>query len=255
MKSEAEIKKLKVNELKQLLQAAGLSTDGLKADLVKRLSEYYAEEQSLLAEAEDDNEAATVDDTLAEETVETETATKSAEPSTENSEAKEAPALTTAAATTAAATASTDKPKDATSTEARLARAQRFGISTATSKDQKEARAKRFGITKADKKAESDKKATRAERFGTGNGSNNNNQGGKRQQKKKSGPNLAKLSVEDIEKLKRRAEKFGDQETLDKIAAQAAVIERKKRFGDSGASAGGDDDPKKQKRAERFGAA
>ncbi|KAF9123964.1 hypothetical protein BGW39_008559 [Mortierella sp. 14UC] len=166
-------RKLKVNELKEQLQLAGLSVNGKKEELVARLLEHQkAEEEATLGAGpptgtgESFNWEDPIDD-LAPPTADAPVAAKPAPAATATTPAAKAPVAkepTTATTATTAAIPATTKPAEGTAgsvefqgivaddaealkaeVEKRKARAARFGIAL-TEQDKALERAARFGV-------------------------------------------------------------------------------------------------------------
>eukprot|EP00951_Prasinocladus_malaysianus_P030441 scaffold286762_cov47-Prasinocladus_malaysianus.AAC.1 len=126
-----------------------------------------------------------------------------------------------------------------TAEEKRLARAQRFGMTTTeTELAKKKARAERFGIPAS----EDDRRAERAKRFG--------GDGGTKDTKALSGGKPS-MTGEVQEKLKARAARFGIPTELSEDELKKRKEERAKRFG-SGSVDSADFQAKKAARMARF---
>lgn len=243
-----DYKTLKVNELKDLLSAAGLSTAGRKEELIARLAEHDEASGSSagkpktsdlgdLAPPEEEVDWGDDGEGASEVKEVPEGSTKASEPP------KVAPEATAAAApeTTqgpAAQDASKDAPKEpgpTTSSEgAGAPSVPQASIDVDAELEKRRKRAERFGIKLG---AEDDKKAARAERFGTSaqtdaaaavdvlagalpSGKGNRRRNEHRQEKKrpfsavetsdKKTPATAyKLDAAEQEKARKRAERFG----------------------------------------------
>mmetsp|Transcript_10295 Transcript_10295/g.30971 ORF Transcript_10295/g.30971 Transcript_10295/m.30971 type:complete len:279 (+) Transcript_10295:1-837(+) len=246
----ADLSKLKVNELKEQLKEAGLSTAGKKADLVSRLQEHLATGE--------------VADSAADEVTPAEEAAAEAEEAVledEEPDSTEAPAgdddaapvlaaadgyeeLDAAAAGDAGGAAPTEAA--ASPEDKKVARARRFG--TGGTKSNIAARAARFGIPLKGSKAAASLSGT-AKTAGGHVGK---------------GKGKSQLNPEQLAKLKLRAEKFGTGEQNKLLAKelkkehrkeqQDKIAKRKAKFGlDAPLTA--NIDAKKQARMEKFGTA
>ncbi|XP_002741596.1 uncharacterized protein LOC100369155 [Saccoglossus kowalevskii] len=264
-----DLKKLKVPELRKLLQDKGLDSKGNKAELVQRLQSSLDQngdagisildegsteeddevlEDDDVVEVEDDDDD--IEDDEIEEIVKKEEVVIAAEPKkTENTEivsteTKEKPKLIRLSidAPPKSPTSPTIKPvisptlKTTTEQERIAIRAQRFGAQSEDAR--KAARAARFGTTSPVSKSTTTTTSAI-----------------------KSGSTI--VSGADLDKIKKRAERFGVN--VSKTAVKLNEVEQKRkrqeRFGavlssSSKLSSGviaGDIEAKKQKRAERFG--
>ncbi|EGD73957.1 hypothetical protein PTSG_05651 [Salpingoeca rosetta] len=259
-----DLDKMKVVDLRAKLKEKGLDTNGKKAELISRLKEHEEAEllglagDDSLGETEGagdvDLNVDELDDVVDEDTAGTEAkeapkkeagkAPASSKPATatEGKKSEEANDESSAANTTdEAATAATDR---------RLARAARFGIETKeTKKEKRLERAKRFGLET--KEIKQDKRKQRAERFGlAGKGGSSPAVSAEAQQKRldrakrfgldvmtkteqnkkaKKSPatnkkNYAAMSVEELEKMKKRIARFNPDDTaLEQINSALAA--------------------------------
>lgn len=180
MAEETDIKKMKVTDLRDALSTRGLSTEGLKADLVNRLQARLDEEEFGIAEAPPagslgsaaEGEAAAAPAAAAKEKQAEEPAKKEDEATVESSEppAKEAAAADEAPAAAQPAaeekeTAAEKEDGDGEAVAGGSSGKEPAKITAGMSfKERMEQRAKRFGIQPSEKT----KKDIRAQRFGTG---------------------------------------------------------------------------------------
>lgn len=212
--SQDALKKYRVADLKSLLQARGLSKEGRKDDLVKRLWEWAQAEEALKLADED------FDDTQAKKI---EPTTKQPEPASSKKVAavSEAPNQVTKTVTTPTTTikqvivqsptlkspANKEEVKDNLAENKMQARADRFGP-VETQGTKLKARAERFGIV--DEKV---KKQQRQERFGSAGSSKSNSQ--------------PVVDEETLKRMKERQARFG--ETTSKVLLKTEEQEAKKR--------------------------
>lgn len=280
------LNKMKVAELRKLLKDRGLPCLGSKAALLSRLqkalspSDTTAEETETI-EVEDDAEDEDVEDVsdaenviaepqikeveVADGTVPEKTATvlkkptppANAENIPEKAKSKEAVTNVASEPTTVkdipVITAPTSETTDATD------KTDAVSAKPAVSSDEKlRQRAERFGIT-----SDNDKKAARAARFGTVTTNLSNKPSAK----------IAPtpITADDIDRLKKRAERFGTvvSSTLTKLEDEDKLRKRKQRFGQitgptsnptsattptlASTKSIEEVEEKKRKRAERFG--
>ena len=220
--SQEALKKYRVADLKALLQARGLSKEGRKDDLVKRLWEWAQAEEALKLADEDFEEAQVKRVEVAKGQPSEQVAAKKAVPVTEvpKQEPRKVVAPITAVKQDAAPLPSVKSPVNKEGGKKDLdqdklqARRDRFGpVETGDSK--LKARAERFGIVD-----EQTKRQQRQERFG---GS--------------AALSKSKMVVDEemIKRMKERQARFGEttSKVLLKTEEQEAKRRRMERFGDS----------------------
>lgn len=237
------IKKLKVAELKKKLTDRGLSTKGNKGELQERLEKFLLEQGIVLSHDEGeqimddhddlDNEADELDEVDVSEALSEHLGTGDLdEPIKDKENMKDVPVENEGGKPASSImkktpiTAPGKKPGEMTDQQKKAQRLARFGQSPpSTEAEKKQARAQRFGL------------ATPAS-----NGS------------VKSSP-VAGAKVVDIDKLKKRAERFGAvSPVMSKLEESDKLLKRKQRFGIAISASSGDGvEDKKKKRAERFG--
>ncbi|KAL7532581.1 hypothetical protein ACHAWF_004179 [Thalassiosira exigua] len=210
MAEETDIKKMKVTNLREALAKRGLSTEGLKADLVNRLQARLDEEEFGIAEAPPAGSPETADAVAVKPVDDNPTAggepvAESSGPATGSAATEGDPtaaAPTAAAEKEAAAEAETEiKSGDTSSKEESQIKKDADPKSTVSKvtgemsfKDKMEQRAKRFGI----KPSEKVKKEMRAQRFGTGN------KGGDKKKQQQSGGDKGKGNQKKSPKMQQQ---------------------------------------------------
>eukprot|EP00544_Gedaniella_sp_CCMP2646_P012639 CAMPEP_0202485748 /NCGR_PEP_ID=MMETSP1361-20130828/4506_1 /ASSEMBLY_ACC=CAM_ASM_000849 /TAXON_ID=210615 /ORGANISM="Staurosira complex sp., Strain CCMP2646" /LENGTH=228 /DNA_ID=CAMNT_0049114719 /DNA_START=62 /DNA_END=748 /DNA_ORIENTATION=+ len=221
---ELNAKKMKVSELRDALKERGLSTEGLKGDLVNRLEAYLEEQEfALPGEGSDLSPIPTgaakpaVEDPVVpapvlEETKEAvkEKAELEKETATAGTEPSPAPVGPPEPTKAAATTKTSEKQK-----------------SEMTFEEKRAARAARFGIPMVETKKTTPKKRPQNEKKGSAN-----KKPKKGPQKKNEEKEKPLLPVEEIEKRLKRAEKFGTGDNA-QIQELKAML-RKHRFANKG---------------------
>lgn len=245
-----DLNKMKVTELKQALKDRSLPSSGTKPELVKRL------EEALGGDAvESSNEAGSVDDSLQEiedEILNEDTDTDVPAP-TKPAEAEIVPHKkieTIMAPKDDGDSAKSDVAKEADS--GNIAKPE--AVSKLSEEERKKLRAEKYGIVSPE-----DQKSKRAERFGLPMTGTTN-----------TSAKISSTGTEvDLDKLKKRAERFGEvvSTSLSKVDVDEKMRKRAARFGEcmttdttTTSSSGGskvsvtdsDLEAKKKKRAERF---
>ncbi|XP_070566781.1 SAP domain-containing ribonucleoprotein-like isoform X2 [Ptychodera flava] len=230
-----DVKKLKVAELRKLLQEKGLDSKGNKAELVERLQEHISangtteDEEDVLGPDEEEEEEEEGEEEKIEKT--NETGETSPEKPTVIKISTEIKPVTSPVAKVKPSIISTEGLTEA---EKIAKRAQRFGAPVSADA-KKAARAERFGIANQQSKTSSIKSGSTS------------------------------VSVGDLDKIRKRAERFG--ESVSSTAVKLEEVERKKRrlerFGSATTTTAttvtklkgnlSEAELKKQKRAERFG--
>jgi SAP domain-containing ribonucleoprotein len=221
---------ISVSDLRDALAQRGLSTEGLKADLVNRLQARLDEEEFGMAEAPPATLAA---ETAPEETAETAPVEEKTvdEPASTNETSAE---VETATAPTESPRPQPDASAKITSdmsfTEKMAQRAKRFGLPLSDDV-KKELRKERFGGAKGGTTPNSDKKRQSG---GGGGGGKKQKQTPPAKQNEKKTPSKQQskkgevplLSKEEIEKRLARAAKYNTGENVDELKAML----RKHRF-------------------------
>ncbi|XP_013404173.1 SAP domain-containing ribonucleoprotein [Lingula anatina] len=214
-----DLQGMKVADLKTHLKNLGLPVSGNKADLVQRLQEHFASANEDLLN--DD-----LDDVLTEDP----------------------PPKPAAQPTTATKKPVTVKPLQEKRQSVTLTNNAIGGggdhvtkVSGMTDAERLAERAKKFGVV-----SEEAKKKLRAEKFGLPVPADT---------KTKTSGNITTAPAADLEKLKKRAERFGitTSSTLSNVDKQEKLLKRKERFGVVVGTTNSDVEEKKKKRAERFG--
>lgn len=232
-----DISKMKVAELKQALKDRSLPTSGAKSELVKRL----AEALGASVDTVESSSEPVLEDKIDEDELLNEDSTK---PSADSASATDATS-TVPAANSAASVSEKSTPEEEPSTIAKPDEVAKLPES-----ERLKMRAEKFGIVSAEAK-----KQQRAERFGLpttgGNATSISKIGG--------GGEI------DMDKLKKRAERFGTviSNSLNKVDEDERKRKRAERFGVSNTTdlkstnistnVDFDNEAKKKKRAERFG--
>ncbi|KAH9520250.1 hypothetical protein Btru_060368 [Bulinus truncatus] len=236
----------KVPELKQLLKEKGLSVSGTKSDLLKRLTESLG-----TAEIHDDTideSINNIDDILNDDTLNESTKKQEVTPDSIGQASTIKPPLKLVQITNSVVSNGDAENKNSSKEDLTTKAAKPLEIAKLSAEERLKLRASKFGTTSNDTK-----KQQRAERFGSTTDSSTVS---------KSDPK----SPDELEKLKKRADRFGVvlSTSLSKTDEEEKKRKRAERFGDTNTSATAkrplsvnSSDPevedKKKKRAERFG--
>ncbi|XP_005110485.1 SAP domain-containing ribonucleoprotein [Aplysia californica] len=244
-----DLSKMKVAELKQALKDRGLPTSGTKPDLVKRLGEALGTSVDSSADAGLDDSLQGIDEILNEDasppfpkksSIAEPAPSQPSEPvkvETPSTEENVAPASN-------GVSEKSDEPKPAAGSDEKIAKP--VEVSKLSHEERLKMRAEKYGVVSTEAKKE-----LRAQRFGLPSS------GGAL-----SGLGTGQQNV-DVDKLKKRAERFGTvvSKSLTKVEEDERKRKRAERFGASDAistnvSSGlssEEVEAKKKKRAERFG--
>lgn len=239
---ELDIKRMKVSELREALSKRGLSTDGLKADLVNRLQARLDEEEFGMVDM-----GIAAPAPAPETSTETETETASGEAKVETPAAAaltSEPELTEPSTNDMPTSEQTAESKSEEGSESVVPSTEPKTAETAPGAmsfdEKKKARAARFGIPIVEKQKkkqrvssndlEVTKKQKRAARFGTQKQNENANSNDAKKQKKENDNNSGRkkkdaketpiLSEEEILRRIKRAQKYGMTDNLDKLKTQ-----------------------------------
>lgn len=232
-----DISKMKVAELKQALKDRSLPTSGSKAELVKRLAEAMGDTVEV-------DQVGSSDEPVLEDKID--------EDELLNEDSTKPPTITTITSPSEDATStvpSTDDKDSSLSEDPKADESSNIAkpdeVAKLTTAERLKKRAEKFGIV-----SQEVKKAQRAERFGLPVSGSTTSSVSK----------IGDGGEIDMDKLKKRAERFGTviSNTLSKVDEDERKRKRAERFGASNTtsvnSISSDDvEAKKKKRAERFG--
>mmetsp|Transcript_13124 Transcript_13124/g.19347 ORF Transcript_13124/g.19347 Transcript_13124/m.19347 type:complete len:268 (-) Transcript_13124:887-1690(-) len=262
---EENVKKMKVTELREALKKRGLSTEGLKAELVQRLQARLEEEEFGMVEAPSAEPAAgttpakekepvaeaadkpAVDPPVveedpkpdvptpvpAEEPTAKETSSEETKENKEEAPSSGAPADEPStpketAANDAVKTPKSDEDGNKTFLDKKKDRAKRFGIPLVQSEVQRrKARAERFGAASPKKDQKKQQQNNDKKRTKKG-GDKKETTPQKKKQKTEDKPQEKLLPKEEIEKRLARAKKFGNENSDENLKLKAML--RKYRF-------------------------